>query len=159
MPALTPNALYRLWTRTFLAAVILASIIGCGKYTSGGGSRSVIAGGTSTKAVYGFGEGMQLAFVVFTDIPSDGTVASGGSTWTGRIAPKKGRTVDYKGSADGLDINGNEYSFANGRVFFVSTEEDTISVSQLDVPIRDANYKAEIDRIVETEEVQEFLSK
>jgi hypothetical protein len=139
--------------------VILASIIGCGKLTSGGGSRSVSAGAENTTAVYGFDGGMKLAFVVFTDISSDGTVASGGSTWTGSIAPKKGRAVNYTGSADRLDINGTEYKFASGRVFFVSTKDDAISVSQLDLPIGDENFDAEIDRIAETEEMQRLLSK
>jgi DNA polymerase III sliding clamp (beta) subunit (PCNA family) len=56
-------------------------------------------------------------------------------------------------------IEGTEYKFANGRVFLVSTEGDKISVRQLDIPISDATYDAEIDRIAELEEVQEFLSK
>ena len=159
MLALPPNALYGARTRTFLAALILALIIGCGKFESGGGSRSVLAGGTNTEAVYGFGEGKKLGFVMFTDIPSEGTVASAGSTWTGHIAPKEGQAVVYKGSADGLDINGTEYKFANGRVFLVSSKDDNISVSQLNFPIKDSIYDAEIDRIAETEEVQEFLSK
>jgi hypothetical protein len=58
-----------------------------------------------------------------------------------------------------MDINGTEYEFVKGRVFLVSTKEGRISVNQLDIPISDANYEAEVDRIAELEEVQEFLSK
>ena len=81
------------------------------------------------------------------------------STWTGTIAPKTGQTIDYKGSAEGLEINGTEYKFAKGRVFLVSTKEETFTVSQLKVPIGDTNYDAELDRIIETADVQAFLRK
>jgi len=141
-------------------AVLLASSVGCGKLEiSGGGSRSIAAGAIARAAVYGFRAEKELGFVLFTDIPSEGTSVSAGSTWTGQIEPTKGLAVDYKGSADGLEINGTEYSFANGRVFLVSTKEDNISVDHLDVPIGDAMYDAEIDRIVKLEEVQEFLTE
>ena len=159
MLTLASSTLYRWWLCTFLAAAILTSITGCGEFGSGGGSRSVLAEGNNTEAVYGFGEGKKLGFVMFTDIPSEGTVASAGSTWTGHIAPKEGQAVVYKGSADGLDINGTEYKFANGRVFLVSSKDDNISVSQLNVPIGDASYDSEIDRIAKTADVQAFLSK
>jgi hypothetical protein len=138
-------------------ALLLASIVGCAKQ-SGGGSRSVVAGSVVRAAVYGF-HAETLGFVVFTDIPTEGTNVSAGATWTGQIEPTQGLTVDYKGSADGLEINGTEYKFANGKVFLVSTKEGNVSVGQLNVPIGDAVYDAEIDRIVELEEVQEFLTK
>lgn len=70
-----------------------------------------------------------------------------------------GPTVHYKRTSGGMDIEGTEYEFAKGRVFLVSTEEGRISVNQLDIPIGDAKYDAEMDRIAELEEVQEFLSK
>ena len=159
MLALAHDARNRLWTRTLIAAVTSAAIIGCGNIESGGGSRSVVAGGTATVAVYGFSDGKKLGFVMFTDIPSEGAVGSAGSTWTGQITPEKGEAVTYQGSASGLDINGSQYNFTNGRVFLVSTTEDTISVRQLNVPIGDAVYDTEIGRIVETEDVQAFLSK
>ena len=88
-----------------------------------------------------------------------GTNVSTGSTWTGHIEPTKGLTVNYEGSADGLEINGTEHKFTTGRIFLVSTKGDTISVEQLNVPIGDAPYEAEIDRIIELKEVQEFLTK
>ncbi len=65
-------------------AVLLASIVGCGKLElTGGGSRSIVAGAIARAAVYGFGAEEKLGFVMFTDIPSEGTMASAGSTWAG----------------------------------------------------------------------------
>ena len=143
-----------------LQLAVLASIVGCGKLEqTGGGSRGIVAGAIARVAVYGFRAEKKLGFVMFTDIPSEGTSVSAGSTWTGQIEPTKGLTVDYKGSADGLEINGTEYKFANGRVFLVSTKGDTILVDQLNVPIGDIRYDAEIDRIVKLKEVREFLTK
>jgi len=60
-------------------------------------------------------------------------------------------------SDDSIDINGAEYSFANGRVFLVSTKGGKVSADQLDIPIGDADYDAEADRISGLREVQEFL--
>jgi hypothetical protein len=158
MLTLTPNTLYGQWPHAFLAAAILTSIIGCGEFGSGGGTRSVNAGGISARAVYGYSGDKKLGFVMFTDVASEGTVASGGSAWTGSITPKMGQAVDYKGSANGLEINGSQYNFTNGRVFLVSAKDDNVSVRQLNMPIKDASYASEIDRIVKTEEVQQFLS-
>ena len=141
-------------------AVLLASTVGCGKSErTGGGSRGIVAGTIARVSVYGIRAEKRLGFVIFTDLPSEGTIVSAGSTWTGQIKPAKGLAVDYQGSADGLQINGTEYKLANGRVFLVSTKEGNISVDQLNVPVGDAAYDAEIDRIVELEEVQEFLTR
>ena len=117
-------------------AVILASIVGCGQKKTGGGSRSIGAGATARASVYGIRAGMKLGFLMFPDIPSEGTNVSAG-----------------------LEINGTEYKFANGRVFLVSTKGDAILVDQLNVSISDIRYDAEIDRIVKLQEVQEFLTK
>jgi hypothetical protein len=140
-------------------AVILASIVGCKKEKTGGGSRSIVAGTTARASVYGISAGMKLGFVMFTDIPSDGANVSAGSTWTGHIEPTKGLAVNYEGSTDELKINGIEHEFAGGRIFLVSTTGDTLSIEQLNVPIGDAPYDAEIDRIVMLKEVQAFLIK
>ena len=67
--------------------------------------------------------------------------------------------MQYEGDSDGIAINGTEHKFTNGRVFLLETKGGTISVQQLNIPIGDAAYDAEIDRIVELEDVQEFLSK
>lgn len=155
--ALLPNAQQKWWSGIVFSGVALTMLIGCGKFQSGGGARSIVAGGTTTEAVYGFGQGKKLEFVLLTDISSEGATASAGSTWTGRITPRKGPTVEYQGSARGINVNGSQYDFTNGRVFLVSTKENTISIRQLNSPMKDADYKTEIDRIVKTEEVQTFL--
>ncbi len=141
-------------------AVLLALIVSCGESEqTGGGSRGIVAGTIARAAVYGIRAETKLGFVIFTDIPTEGTIVSAGSTWTGRVEPTEGLTVNYEGSAAGPEINGTEYKFASGRLFLVSREEDSISVGQVNVPIGDAAYDAEIDRIVELQEVQEFLAE
>ena len=67
--------------------------------------------------------------------------------------------MQYEGDSDGILIHGTKHKFADGRVFLVETKGGTVWVEQLNVPIGDANYDAEIDRIAELEDVQEFLSK
>ena len=145
--------------KTIAIAWILVSIVGCAKDKTGGGSRGIVAGGIAREAVYGILAGKELGFVMFTDLLSEGTSVSGGSTWTGKIKPTEGLTVSYRGSEDGLEIDGTEYTFVNGRVFTVSTKGDALSVDQLDTPIGDALYDAEIDRIVELKEVQAFYDQ
>jgi hypothetical protein len=141
-------------------SVILALSGGCGRVRSGSGTGKVTAGTTKTTANYGWsGADDRLGFVIFTDLDSPGTIGSVSSSWTGSIESPTGPTVHHKRTSDGMDINGTEYEFAKGRVFLVSTKEGRISVNQLDIPISDANYEAEVDRIAELEEVQEFLSK
>ena len=66
--------------------------------------------------------------------------------------------MQYQGDSDGIVINGAEHKFADGRVFLVETKGGAVSVQQLNFPIGDATYDAEIDRIVELEDVHEFLS-
>ena len=137
---------------------ILVCVAGCNGFQRGGGSRSVKAGNTNTKAVYGIGVGLKLEFLIVTDIDSDGTVASAGSTWAGEIAPPQGKKVTYRATGDGLDINGTQYDYGSGRVFLVSNKDEKITVTQLDVAIGDADYDDEVDRIIETEQVQQFLN-
>ena len=145
---------------TFTAvAMILALSSGCGR-GSGGGTRSITVGQTTTTANYGWDTAdNKLGFVIFTDIESPGTIGTASAKWTGSIKSPKGPNVHYKRTSGGMDIDGTEYKFAKGRVFLVSTRADRISVTQLDIPIGDAHYDAEIDRISGLEEVQEFLSK
>ena len=146
-------------------SVVLVFSSGCG-----GGNGAGIGGGVHSvgggRAVSGFsGANDRLGFVIFTD-QGRGTIGTASSSWRGSVKPVSGPTVHYDGSSGGIgidgtkiDIEGTEYKFANGRVFLVSIEGDKISVRQLDIPISDANYEAEVDRIAELEEVQEFLSK
>jgi hypothetical protein len=135
-------------------SVLSVTMVGCER---GGGARGVAVGSTSKVAVYGTHVKRRLGFVMFTDIPQHGTSVSAGSAWTGRVKPANGLTINYRGSAGGLEIDGTAYKFTEGRVFLVSTKEGKISVAQLDVPMSDAVYDAEIDRIAELSEVQEFL--
>jgi len=143
-------------------SVVLAFSSGCG-VGSGGGIGGAVYGVGGT-AVCGYsGANDRLGFVIFTD-QGRGTIGTASSSWRGSLEPVSGPTVHYDGSSGGIgidgtkiDIEGTEYKFANGRVFLVSTEGDKISVRQLDIPISDARYDAEIDRISELEEVKEFL--
>ena len=57
---------------------LLASIVGCGKSEEiGGGSRGIVAGTVARASVYGIRAEKKLRFVMFTDVPSEGTTASG----------------------------------------------------------------------------------
>lgn len=146
-----------------IALIVVASMtIGCGKLETmqrGGGARGIRASDGSAEAVYGTRDGGRLAFIVFTDITSDGTVASAGSNWSGKIAPTNGPTMTYAGSNDGIKINESEYKFDEGRVFLVSTKDDQFSITQLDLPIEDTAAGTEIDRLTETEELRRFLGR
>lgn len=157
---LTPgsNISNKALTFTLVLPVMLAFYSGCNGFQRGGGSRSVKAGNTNTKAVYGIGAGLKLEFLIVTDIDYDGTMASAGSTWTGEIAPLQGKKVTYRAIGDGLDINGTQYDYGSGRVFLVSNKDEKITVTQLDVAIGDADYDDEVDRIIAMEQVQEFLN-
>ena len=148
---------------TISVMLIFSSGCGAGSFGGTGGGTGGVRGGT---AVFGWsGENDRLGFVIFTDQDAPGTIGSGSSSWRGYVKPLSGPTVHYDGSSGGIgidgtkiDIEGTEYKFANGRVFLVSTEEEKISVRQLDIPISDLRYDAEIDRIAELDEVNEFLS-
>ena len=142
-------------------SVILASSSGCGRGNVSGGATGGIGGGTTKKTVNCGWSGAdgKLGFVIFADLDSQKPIGTASSGWTGSIESPTGPTVHYKRTSGGMDINGTEYEFAKGRVFLVSTKEGRISVNQLDIPIGDAKYDAEIDRIAELEEVQEFLNK
>jgi hypothetical protein len=142
-------------------SVILALSSGCGRTNvSGGGTGGITAGTTKKTVNYGWsGADGKLGFVIFTDLDSPDTIGTASATWTGCVESPTGPTVHYKRTSGGMDIDGTEYEFAKGRVFLVSTKEGRISVNQLDIPIGDARYEAEIDRIKELAEVQEFLSK
>ncbi len=140
-------------------ALLLTVTPGCWKEKVGGGSRAILAGSGATESVYGVRAGMQLGFLAITDIPGDGTTVSAGSTWTGQIRPTSGTALTYAGSADELVINGTEYPFADGRIFLVSTRGGTVSVDQPLIPVREANYDVEIERIVGLKVVQDFLTR
>ena len=131
---------------------ILLSLSGCQKQMSGG-VRKTAAKITS----YGTSAGKQLEFVIFTDIAGDYNSILW--DWSGRLEPKEGLDVDYKGNAFGVVINGVEHKFTDGRIFLVETKGETVSVQQLNISIGSAPYDAEIDRIAELDNVQNFLNK
>ena len=148
----------RLVFNALIIHFILVIVVGCGQKT-GGGSRSVVAGKSVNELVYGIRTGMKLGFVMFTDIPSEGTRGSAGSAWKGYIKPEKGRSLDFNSSSDGLIINGTEYKYSKGRVFLVSTKGAAVLVEQLNTPIGELHYELEISRIEGLNEVQKFLTK
>jgi len=146
--------------KTVVIAAILTLGVGCGELErTGGGSRGVDAGGITKEVVYGIRAGKKLGFAMFTDIPSEGTIVSAGSKWSGHIKPAEGLAVDYRAVAGGLEIHGTKYEFAEGRVFLVSTTEARISVDQLNVVIGEATFEAELDRVSKVEAVQGFLAQ
>jgi len=132
--------------------------VGCSKLQSGGGARSITVGGQACESVYGIRDGDRLAFIVFTDITSDGTVVSAGSDWSGKIAPSSGEALAYDGSSEAIQIDGTDYQFENGRVFLVSGGETGYSVTQVDLPLEDTAFRKEIDRITQVDDVQAFLN-
>ena len=96
----TPTKMKAL-TSVIAVSCILLSLSGCQKQMSGG-VRKTAAKITS----YGTSAGKQLKFVIFTDI-------AGGYTsilwdWSGRLEPKEGLDVHYKGNLFGVVINGVE---------------------------------------------------
>lgn len=131
---------------------LLLSLTACQKQLGGGG-RSL----AGKDLAFGMSAGKKLGFVIFTDITGGAT--SGGSSWTGSIKPKEGTAVEYEGNSESITINGGGFKFSNGRVFLVETKGGGVAVSQLNIPMGDATYDAEIDRISELDEVKEFLSK
>ncbi len=137
---------------------VAAAVVGCGQPEKlGGGSRSFVIGTTPVSAVYGIRAGKELGFLILTDLASEGTRSTAGSSWTGQIEPSAGPVIQYAGDADGLAINGTRYKFANGRVFVVTTVVGPVAVQQLNIPIGNAPYDAEIDAIVKQPEIEQFL--
>ena len=131
---------------------LLLSLTACQKQTGGGG-RSL----AGKDLAFGISADKKLGFVIFTDIT--GGANSGGTSWTGSIESNDGPAVEYEGNSESITINGGGFKLSNGRVFLVETKEGGVSVSQRNIPIGDATYDAEIDRISELDEVKEFLSK
>ncbi len=138
-------------------SVFLVSLSGCSEKL-GGGTRGIVAGATVKESVYGIRKGKELGFVIFTDLPSEGTRSSAGSNWTGHIKPASGPIVEYAGDSDGLTINGTRYEFTGGRVFLVTTSGGTVSAKQVNVEIGSASFDSEIDSITKQPEIQKFLA-
>ncbi|MEM1443022.1 MAG: hypothetical protein AAGF67_11815 [Verrucomicrobiota bacterium] len=124
----------------------------------GGGSQSIEAGTSPKECVYGIRSGQKLAFVIFTDLPSEGTSSSAGSSWSGVIGAKEGTVITYEGDPEGLTLNGDRFEFAAGRVFLVRSTEGNVSTEQLVIPFSDALFEDEIDNVASRDEVQAFLN-
>lgn len=151
----------RFWRLCGVVAVLaMTTQLGCGTFEfKGGGIRSVAAGSASYLAVYAGGGGEKLVFAIFTNVDSDGNTASAGSGWAGTVTRNEGKSIDYQGDADGIIIDGTTFKYAEGRVFLVAAEGDTITVTQLDLPVGENNYGKEFDRLADSDEVQEFLAR
>ena len=140
---------------------LLLTATGCQEKLGGGISSAITDGPpkASKTYVYGIRAGHELAFVIFSDIGSDAPgEAQAGSSWTGYIKHNEGPDIEYTGKPDGIDINGTEYAFTDGRIFLAGTKEGTVSVQQLVVPIGEGHYKEELALLENLEEVRSFLN-
>lgn len=75
---------------------------------------------------------------------------SGEPTWL----LKRGRGFRFQKYHSGLEINGTEYDFTNGRVFLVSDEMDQLVITQLNIPLMDAKADVEIKRLMKLKKLQ-----
>ena len=142
-----------------IALLAMTTQLGCGTFEfKGGGIRSVAAGSSSYLAVYAGGGGEKLVFAIFTNVNSIGNTASAGSSWAGAVTRTNGKSIDYQGDADGIIIDGTTYQYADGRVFLVAAEGDTITVTQLNLPVGESKYDEDFDRLAESDEVKDFLA-
>ena len=140
-----------------VAAVVLTTFAGCESFVRGGGSRTLSSGSAKVEAVYGFGDQEKLAFVIFTPAGTSGMSATAGSSWTGEIKTTDGIDVRYEASEESISLNDKDFKFSDGRVF-VATGNETTQLSQLDLPIEDSQYDAELKRLAESPEVQNLIS-
>ena len=105
-------------------SVILVFSGGCRKGTGGGTGSST----SGTMNCGWSGPNEKLGFAIFTNLDSPGTIGTVSATWSGSIKPTTGPTIRYERISGGLNINGTNYEFANGRVFLASTKEGKVSV-------------------------------
>lgn len=140
-----------------IVTVILALSVGCDS-GAGSGTRRITSDKTTRAAVDGWSDvGKQFGCVLFSDLDPPDNVASASAKWKGYIESPAGTTVHYKHAVGGMDINGTECSFADGRGIVSSTKERKLTVSQFNIPIRDAEYDTEINRIAAFVQVQRLL--
>ena len=132
---------------------------------SGGGSSTI----NQRVVVYGIGKD-GVAFAIFTDIPalsaktrSEGKSGVFTSQQAGSIIPASGPRVDYTDDSALLKIGGQDYAFAKGRVFLVSTRDGNLIIQQLDIAIHPTDlsseaFQAEIRRLAKENKVSEFMA-
>ena len=147
-----------LWLIASFAFGVLLINNGCLKYQRGGGFLNIETGGSPINAVYGTREAGRLGFIIFSDLTGPETSGSGGFFWKGQVLTEKGRGFRYQKYHSGLEINGTEYDFTNGRVFFVSDEMERLVISQLNIPLLDAKSDIEIKRLITLKELQKFIN-
>ena len=75
---------------------------------------------------------------------------SGEPTWL----LKRGRGFRFQKYHSGLEINGVECDFTNGKVFFVSDKMNRLMIKQLDIPLMDAKADVEIKRLMKLKKLQ-----
>lgn len=75
---------------------------------------------------------------------------SGEATWL----LKRGRGFRFQKYRSGLEINGAEYDFTNGKGFFVSDKMNRLMITQLNIPLMDAKADVEIKRLVKLKRLQ-----
>ena len=149
-------------------AILAVSLVfaGCDKpIATGAGATTTIvetdAGKVALATVYGFTVATdRLAFAFFTDLDREDTVSTVGSSWRGQIARRAGNEVlTFEGTSEGIEINGTQFDFSSGRIFIATHSGDVFSVTQVEIPLEEAGYEAEIDRLRQRPEIQDALAK
>ena len=126
----------------FALMAVPFAFAGCAKpATTGAGATTTIveteAGKIALATVYGFTVATdQLAFAIFTDLDSEDTVSTVGSSWRGQIARRAGNEVlTFEGTSEGIEINGTQFDFSSGRIFIATHSGDIFSVTQVEIPL------------------------
>ncbi len=70
------------------------------------------------------------------------------------MVTEKGRGFRFQRYHSGLEINGTEYDFTNSKVFFVSDKMDRLVITQLNIPLVDAQADVEIKRPIKLKKLQ-----
>lgn len=158
-------------TRIISAIAISAVVAGCDQPEGAGAdiTTTVVdreSGKVTMETLYGYSTANnEIAFAIFTNIEAAAavsTVGAGVGGWQGQIVMKQGDekpVLVFQGSPEAIEINGTHYSFSDGRVFLGSYSAGALTVKQLELPIEDADYRDEITRLREQQEVQDFLKK
>ncbi|MEM8672126.1 MAG: hypothetical protein AAGG48_31710 [Planctomycetota bacterium] len=136
---------------------------GCGQPSGGGGTS--IDGNT---VCYGIGE-EGMTFVLFTDIPSDGSVTStsassgvSSSKVSGYVENVSGRRFNYSSDEESITIAGTSHPFSDGRVFLISMSDEELTVRQMSVEVKSTGNSSsrrseEIQRLALDPDIAEFL--
>ena len=144
--------------------VCILPAMGCGAAAGSGGR--LIQGETDLVACHGT-QGNDVVFVIFSDLMGGdssegyGTRGSGSArSWYGSISPKDGEAIRYESDGTTLDLDGTQYSLADGRVFCVTKSKGELKIAQLASPTTTGAEQLpdKLKTLAETEEVQGFFS-